>query len=66
MHVFGIMLLVMAPLPYVDATASWAFRNRYERALVGAVGVLSEVIRVELVETGESFHRRSSSLACCQ
>ncbi|MFM7567100.1 MAG: peptidase M50, partial [Betaproteobacteria bacterium] len=42
-HVFGIMLLVLAPLPYVDATASWAFRSRYERALVGAVGVLSEL-----------------------
>lgn len=42
-HVFGIMLLVLAPLPYVDATSSWAFRSRYERALVGAVGVLSEL-----------------------
>ena len=42
-HVFGVMLLVLAPLPYVDATASWAFRSRYERALVGAVGVLSEL-----------------------
>lgn len=42
-HVFGIMLLVLAPLPYVDATASWAFRSRYERALVGAIGVLSEL-----------------------
>jgi putative peptide zinc metalloprotease protein len=42
-HVFGVMLLVLAPLPYVDATSSWAFRSRYERALVGAVGVLSEL-----------------------
>ena len=47
-HVFGIMLLVMAPLPYVDATASWAFRSRYERALVGAVGVLSELFMAAL------------------
>ena len=42
-NVFGIMLLVLAPLPYVDATSSWAFRSRFERALVGAVGVLSEL-----------------------
>lgn len=42
-HIFGVMLLVLAPLPYVDATASWAFRSRFERALVGAVGVLSEL-----------------------
>ena len=42
-HVFGVMLLVLAPLPYVDATSSWAFRSRYERALVGAVGVLAEL-----------------------
>jgi putative peptide zinc metalloprotease protein len=42
-HVFGVMLLVLAPLPYVDATASWAFRSRYQRALVGAVGVLTEL-----------------------
>lgn len=42
-HVFGIMLLVLAPLPYMDASASWAFRGRLERALVGAVGVLTEL-----------------------
>jgi len=42
-NVFGIMLLVLAPLPYMDASSSWAFRNRYERALVGAVGILTEL-----------------------
>jgi putative peptide zinc metalloprotease protein len=42
-HVFGVMLLVLAPLPYMDASSSWAFRGRYERALVGAVGILTEL-----------------------
>lgn len=42
-NTFGIMLLVLAPLPYMDASSSWAFRKRGERALVGAVGILSEL-----------------------
>jgi putative peptide zinc metalloprotease protein len=42
-NTFGVMLLVLAPLPYMDASASWAFRNRWERALVGAIGILSEL-----------------------
>lgn len=41
-HKMGVMLLMFAPLPYMDATASWGFRSRYERLLVGASGVLSE------------------------
>ena len=42
-HKLGVMLLIFAPMPYVDATASWGFRHRHERALVGAAGVLSEL-----------------------
>lgn len=42
-HKMGLMLLIMAPLPYMDATASWGFRRRSERMLVGAAGVLSEL-----------------------
>jgi putative peptide zinc metalloprotease protein len=42
-HKMGVMLLMFAPLPYMDATASWGFRSRYERLLVGASGVLSEL-----------------------
>jgi putative peptide zinc metalloprotease protein len=42
-NVFGVMLLVLAPLPYMDASASWAFRSRLERALVGAIGILTEL-----------------------
>lgn len=42
-HKMGVMLLIFAPLPYMDATASWGFRSRWERLLVGASGVLSEL-----------------------
>lgn len=41
-HKMGVMLLMFAPLPYMDATASWGFRSRAQRMLVGASGVLSE------------------------
>ena len=42
-HEMGIMLLVLAPIPYVDATASAAFRNKWRRAMVGAAGMLVEL-----------------------
>ncbi|MFC1859048.1 peptidase M50, partial [Thermodesulfobacteriota bacterium] len=42
-HTMGVMLLVFTPLPYMDATASWAFRSRWKRALVGAAGMITEV-----------------------
>jgi len=42
-HTMGVMLLVFTPLPYMDATSSWAFRNRWERAFVGAAGMITEL-----------------------
>ncbi len=38
----GVMFLLFTPLPYVDATASWAFRSRWHRVYVGAAGMLVE------------------------
>jgi putative peptide zinc metalloprotease protein len=38
----GVMFLLFTPLPYVDATASWAFRNSWHRVFVGAAGMLVE------------------------
>ena len=32
-HVMGITFLVFTPIPYVDATAAWAFRERWKRCL---------------------------------
>lgn len=42
-HEMGVMLLVFVPVPYVDASASSAFRSKYERMLVGGAGILVEV-----------------------
>jgi hypothetical protein len=39
----GIMLLVLAPIPYVDATAAGVFRSKWRRATVGAAGMLVEL-----------------------
>lgn len=43
-HEAGIMLLVFAPAPYVDASASTAFPSKWYRAFVGAAGMLTEVL----------------------
>ena len=43
-HEMGIMLLVLFPVPYVDASAASSFRSKYQRMLVGAVGILGELL----------------------
>lgn len=40
----GVMLLMFTPLPYADVSASWAFRNKWHRAAVGAAGMYSDII----------------------
>jgi putative peptide zinc metalloprotease protein len=42
-HEIGIMLLVFMPIPYVDASAASAFRDKRKRMLVGAAGILVEL-----------------------
>ncbi len=42
-HELGVMLLVMIPMPYVDASASSAFADKKQRILVGAAGILVEL-----------------------
>jgi putative peptide zinc metalloprotease protein len=42
-HVMGVQLLVFTPVPYMDATSSWGFRNRWQRVLGGAAGMLVEL-----------------------
>ncbi|MGH1371333.1 MAG: efflux RND transporter periplasmic adaptor subunit [Cellvibrionaceae bacterium] len=41
-HEIGIMFLVFFPVPYVDASAATAFRNKFQRMLVGAIGIMVE------------------------
>ena len=42
-HRMGVMVILLAPLPYMDATSSWGFRSRAQRMMVGASGVISEL-----------------------
>ena len=43
-HEMGIMLLVLSPVPYVDASASSAFSSKWQRAVVGAAGMIVELV----------------------
>jgi putative peptide zinc metalloprotease protein len=42
-HEIGIMLLVLTPVPYVDASAAWGFRDKGRRVVVGAAGIAVEL-----------------------
>lgn len=43
-HEMGIMFLVLSPVPYVEASASSAFASRWQRAIVGAAGMIVELV----------------------
>lgn len=47
-HETGINLLVLMPVPYVDASSAWAFRDKRKRALTGAAGILVELFLAAL------------------
>lgn len=43
-HEIGVMFLVLIPVPYVDASAASGFRDKYQRMLVGGVGIMIELL----------------------
>ena len=47
-HEMGVMFLVFAPVPYVDASSSSAFSSKYERMAVAAAGMLVELLLAAL------------------
>jgi len=47
-HEMGVMLLVMMPVPYVDASASSAFAEKWRRVVVGAGGMIVEVFAASI------------------
>ncbi|MBA5869149.1 MAG: HlyD family efflux transporter periplasmic adaptor subunit [Nitrospira sp. CR2.1] len=47
-HELGVMLLVFTPVPYCEASAAWAFRDKWQRVLVGAAGMMVEVALASL------------------
>ncbi len=42
-HTLGVMLIIFVPLPYMDATSSWSFRQPLQRVFVGAAGIIVEL-----------------------
>ena len=43
-HSVGITLLLLTPVPFVDASSSAAFESKRQRALVAAAGILTELL----------------------
>ncbi len=42
-HEMGVMILVLTPVPYVDASSAWAFRSKWQRFAVGGAGMMVEL-----------------------
>lgn len=42
-HEMGILLIVMLPIPYVDASSAWTLRSRWKRIIVNAGGMHFEL-----------------------
>jgi putative peptide zinc metalloprotease protein len=42
-HEMGVLLLVLQPVPYVDASSASALRSKWQRMIVGAAGMLVEL-----------------------
>ena len=51
-HDMGIMLLVLMPVPYVEASVSSTFKSKYARAGVGAAGMIVELFIAALAFYG--------------
>jgi putative peptide zinc metalloprotease protein len=43
-HEMGVMLLVLMPIPYVEASAATSLRNKWERVLTGGAGIMAEML----------------------
>ncbi len=43
-HEIGLMFLVFVPVPYVDASSASSFRSKYRRMVVGAAGIMVELL----------------------
>ncbi len=43
-HEMGIMLLVLMPIPYVEASAASSLRNKWHRVVTGGAGIMTEML----------------------
>src|SRR5437867_4767957 len=51
-HDMGLIVLVLLPVPYVEASAATIFKSKYRRALVGGAGVIVELFFAALAFYG--------------
>jgi putative peptide zinc metalloprotease protein len=42
-HEIGVILVLLIPIPFVDASAASAFIRKYQRIIVGAIGIMAEM-----------------------
>jgi putative peptide zinc metalloprotease protein len=42
-HTIGVMFLVFMPVPYVDASSSWLFKQKWHRIIVSSAGIVVEL-----------------------
>ena len=42
-HTVGVMFIAFIPIPYVDASSSWALRSKWHRAFIAAAGMYVEL-----------------------
>ncbi|HEX8310465.1 MAG TPA: site-2 protease family protein, partial [Chthoniobacteraceae bacterium] len=42
-HQTGVALIYFSPVPYVDATSSWAFGSKWQRIFVASAGMIAEL-----------------------
>ena len=42
-HDIGVIIVLMIPIPFVDASAASAFIHKYQRVIVGFIGIMVEV-----------------------
>lgn len=47
-HEIGVIFLVLIPIPYVEASAASAFRDKRRRMVVGAIGIMVELFLASL------------------
>ncbi len=47
-HEMGVMFLVFLPIPYVDASAATAYRDKWQRFVVGGAGMMAELALASL------------------
>lgn len=51
-HRMGVMFLIFMPTPYVDVTSVWAFPQKGPKVLVGAAGMMTELLIAALAVFG--------------